>query len=113
MRLKETFDNEAQFQTQCSWWLTDKGIMNYHREQGRGGRNYSHNTIVFQDKKCAFPDLFIWANRFLFIELKMPGKQMSEEQTNFYEWAARKKEPFFKADCWFDFIRIMNREGVE
>ena len=96
-KLPTIINTEDDLQAYVNIDLANMGIPFHHRNKGKGGHYRTANVFDLNGVKMAWPDnsIFLEGGRTIYVELKMPGKDLTPEQKNFQFWAIENGYPFY------------------
>jgi hypothetical protein len=96
-KLPTIIKTEDDLQLYVNTDLINMGIPFHHRKKGMGGYHRTANVFTIGGKKLAWPDneIYLFRQRIIFVELKMPSKDLTFEQLNFKRWASKNGFPFY------------------
>jgi hypothetical protein len=86
---------EVDLQSKCNKWLRDKGWLYFHDERGsnKGKRH-----------RGGLPDIIIFKQPVLFIELKKPGGKLKPSQLDYHYKLIKENHLIYTVDTFNDFL---------
>jgi len=96
---------ESDLQVECNTLLDDNNVFYHHRERGGHEKRLAHDG--------GLPDLIIWFGTVCtFVELKMPGKKLDEDQEKFRDKAIKNGFDYYVIENFHQFEVLMDDIGI-